>query len=84
MKWRQRRKLGITIKNITRVTKELRAAGELEGLGEGEIAALVLDKIVEDNPKAFTDPGFDWDSILVFIERILPLILKIIEMFSKF
>lgn len=83
MKWRKRRKLGVTIRNLLRVTKELRAAGELEGLDESEIAARVLEEIIQDNPAVFADPGFDFDAILEFIEKLLPLILRIIDMFSK-
>ena len=84
MRWRQRRKLGVTLRNLIKVTKELRAAGELEGLDDSEVAAKVLQEIIQDNPTAFGDPGFDFDSILELIEKFLPLIMKIIEMFSKF
>jgi hypothetical protein len=84
MRWSQRRKLGVTLRNLIRVTKELRAAGALEGLDNSEIAAKVLQEIIQDNPTAFGDPGFDFDSILQLIEKLLPLIMMIIEMFSKF
>ena len=84
MKWRQRRKLGVTLRNLVKITKELKASGELEGLDSGEMSARILQEIIQDNPTAFGDPGFDFDSILELIEKFLPLIMMIMEMFSKF
>jgi len=80
--FRQRRAMGLTFRNIRTVTKRLLETGDLEGLSQTEIAAEVMLVITEENAKAFTDPSIDWDSILSFIERLLPLILKLIEMFS--
>ncbi len=77
-----RRKLGLTIKNIRRATKALYKAGELEDMGRAEIAAAVLDKITGENPKVFADPTLDWDALLDFIERLIPIILRLIELFA--
>jgi hypothetical protein len=79
---RKRRELGLTVKNIREVTKRLKDSGELDGLDNAAIAAAVLDEIVQANPQLAQDPGVDWDSILAFIERLLPLILKLIDLFS--
>lgn len=78
----QRRKLGLTFRNVLRTTRALRNDGKLEGLAREEIAVVVLTSIVEQRPQAYADPMLDWDALLAFIERLLPLILKIIEMFS--
>ena len=82
MRWKQRRKLGFTVRNLIKATKELKAAGELDGLGQSEISAAVLTKMIEGNTELLSDASFDWESILSFIERIMPLILKLIAIFG--
>ena len=77
-----RRKLGLTFKNIRRATKALYQAGELEDMSRSEIAAAVLDKITSENPKVYADPTLDWDALLDFIERLIPIILRLIELFA--
>jgi hypothetical protein len=77
---RDARKLGLTIREITSIARELKAAGQLTGDRETD-AETILSKAITKNPKAFADPALDWDSILAFIERILPLILTIISLF---
>lgn len=78
----QRRAMGITFRNLRLKLKEMKAAGELEGLTRPEISVMVLDRLVTDNPKAFADPSLDWDGLLAFIERLIPLILKLISLFG--
>jgi hypothetical protein len=80
--WRERRKMGLTLRNVMRVTKELGKAGELEGVSQSEVSAMVLDKIMGENPRAFNDPSIDFDALLDFIERLIPLIMRLIEMFG--
>lgn len=71
----QRVKLGLTIPQLTTRARKLKAAGQpvtaetLMGdwMGENGMAAGV---------------GADWDEILAFIEKLLPIILKLIELFS--
>jgi len=75
---KERRDMGITIKNIREVTKKLKAEGQLNGLDRTEISAMVMSELVESNPKAFADPKLDWDRILQFIEMIL----KILALFG--
>jgi len=77
--WRQRREMGITFRNIRTKMKELKVEGRLEDLDRSAAAALVLDELVADNPKAFADPSLDWDSLLSFIERILAIIARFIS-----
>ncbi len=79
-----RRKMGVTFRNILRKTRELKKEGALEGLKRPEISALVLSELVADNPKAFpnpNDPNLDpetWDRILAFISAILKIVLMFI------
>ena len=82
MTWRERRRAGGTIRNLVKTAKLLKAAGELEGLSDSEAAAAVMCKLLEGNEDVMADPQFDFDGLLAFIERLLPLILKLIEMFG--
>jgi hypothetical protein len=74
------RKVGLTIRNLTQITRELKEKGQLTGVREVD-SELILSKAIERNPKAFSDPTIDWDMILAFIERLLPLIMAIIALF---
>lgn len=77
---RDARRLGLTITGIAKIARELKAENALTGNIEAD-AESILAKAIEQNPKAFADPSLDWDAILAFIERIMPLILMIIGLF---
>lgn len=79
---RQRRAMGLTFRNIKTVLEKKQAAGEIEGKDASTLAVEVFDELVDANPQAFGDPGIDWDRILEFLEKLIPLILKIIALFS--
>jgi len=74
---RQRRKLGLTFRNIRKVAKELNAAGELSP-DRTVASAQVLAVLTEENPRAFEEEAaaIDWDSLLDFIERLMSIIMK--------
>ena len=82
--WKQRREMGLTIRNIRRVMAEMQQKGELVGKSRDIVAAEVMERLVTENPKAFYDAGvdWDWDAILAFIERMIPLIMTLISLFS--
>ncbi len=82
LKLRERIRLGLTIPNMVRKAKELRAAGTLDTENPDIAAAQIAAAIAADNPKAYAEPGIDWEGILAFIERLLPLILQLISIFS--
>lgn len=83
LSWRERRELGLTGANIYRTTKKLKDTGQLDQCAtRDEMAQLVLNTIMEENRKAWQKPELDWDSLLALIEKLLPLILMIIDMFS--
>jgi hypothetical protein len=74
--------MGITRRAVRQAGFRLLRQGRLRGLTKKEIAAEILDEIASENPTAFSDvAGVDWDSILAFIEKLLPIILQIIAMF---
>jgi hypothetical protein len=80
--FRQRRAMGLTFRGVRTILKEMDAAGELEGKTNAQLAAEVLSRAVDQKPEAFGDPAIDWDAILVFIEKLISLILKIISLFA--
>jgi hypothetical protein len=77
----QRRELGLTIPNIARTAKRLKQAGELSE-DPDVAAAQIAAALAGENLQAFDDPSIDWTAILAFIEKLLPLILQIISIFS--
>ncbi len=79
---KQRRDMGLSIRNIRRVTAELHKTGELQDMTREEVSAAVLDQLMSESPAAFQDAAIDWDNLLAFIERLIPLILKLIALFG--
>jgi len=79
MSLRERRALGITVRNIRRVMDD---TPDITPVG-------VLKVLMDENPKEYAaaageygvDPEF-WDNLIVFIERIMELIAMIMAMFS--
>ena len=77
---KQRRAMGITFRNLRLKLREMHDAGELEGKTRAEISVEMMNRLVQDNPKAFADPSLDFDSILAFIERLLPILLFLLAL----
>lgn len=82
----QRRKLGLTVLGIRATTKKL--------LDEGKVAAddppgVIAAAVMADMSKqpAWADEAkagkIDWDAILAFIEKLMPLIMQLIALFPK-
>ena len=81
--WRQRQDLGLTIPKISAVLRDLQKEGQLEkGMDKSVVAAMVLDRLSAENPRAYADRDIDIETILKFIEAILPLIMALIQLFS--
>lgn len=79
---RQRRDMGLTLVNLTRKAKQLKDAGVITDDDDArDVAIEIGDLLFADNPKAFADPQINWDDVLAFIEKLIPLILKIIALF---
>lgn len=81
--WRQRQDLGLTIPKISEVLRDLQKEGQLEkGMDRSVVAAMVLERLSAENPRAYGDRDIDIEAILKFIETILPLIMALIQIFS--
>lgn len=85
----KRRKLGLTIKNITPIVKQLDADGQLTGEASVD-AVTVAQKLIAENPQGFKDaagnqPG-DWqeffDALIDFLEKLIPIIQMLISLFG--
>jgi len=78
----QRRKMGLTFGNCLRVARQLKKDGTLSE-DDDVAAAQIAAELAKENPKGFEGTtAIDWDAILAFIEKLLPLIMQIISMFA--
>ena len=84
---RQRRQMGLTFRGSLQAARELNRRGEIsKDMDSKEIAARIAEELMMTNAKAWAGaaPSIDWDAIIAFIEKLIPLILMLIELFSKF
>ena len=81
--WIQRRRMGVTPLNMARVAKQLQKNNEdFHEWSDEEISAAIINELLNENPQAFKElTAMDWDGLLAFIEKLIPLILQIIAMF---
>lgn len=83
---KQREQMGLTRLNIRQVARKLYRNGELTGLNKTEMASLILDTIAMENVAEFQTVSntltIDWKTLIEFIEKLLPLILQIIAIFT--
>lgn len=81
---RQRRQLGLTFRNCLQAARKLKAEGTLDA--DPDIAAAQIAAVISGDPeyaKAYAEVGaVNWDAILAFIERLIPLIMQLIQLFS--
>ena len=81
MSLRDRWRLGVNWFTVLKAAKELSSDPNFEPTTQREFAEAILCHLSGMNrPQAVKD-GIDWDSLIEFIERILPLILEIIMLF---
>jgi len=81
---KQRNELGLTLAAVRDAVRELRKSGEIDDrTSTSEVAAAVLGKLEAKDPKAFAAPGLDLDAILEWLEKVIPIIMKIIALFSS-
>lgn len=81
---RERREMGLTVGNLADHYRELRNEGVIdEDSSRAEVSAALSARLDERNPQPFKGFGaVDWDSLISFIERLIPLILKLLELFN--
>jgi len=73
--------------NTVEVFRDLKAAGHLANMTREEVEAEVIAQVVQRRQAelvAAGKPRLDWEALAAFLERIVPVILMLIEVFSKF
>jgi hypothetical protein len=78
---REMRRQGVTLLEMRRRVKQMARAGELtKEMTPAQVRETVLDDICSDNPRIVE--AIDWDALLAFIEKLIPLILQLIALFG--
>ena len=83
MSIKDRRKKGVTFLAVLRAARELSDDADFDPTNKKEFSEKVLEKIISKklNQAQNEEPEIDWNGLLEFIERILPLILQILAIF---
>ena len=81
---REMRRMGLTVLNVRRRARQLAIAGEITAdMTQEQIRDIVIDDLMGDEPGAFRNlSAVDWDAIIAFITKLLPLILQILAIFG--
>ncbi|MHB8953552.1 MAG: hypothetical protein ACYC4U_11330 [Pirellulaceae bacterium] len=81
---RELRRLGLTVLNVRRRARQMAIAGEITAdMSHDQIRDIVMDDLCGEEPRAFQNVSApDWDAILAFITKLLPLILQLIALFG--
>ena len=85
---RERARFGITLGKLAALYKKLKQEGVIEDdAAPEEVAAILLDNSLislsdEQRTELAKLGAVDWDKLLAFIEKMLPIILQLIAMFG--
>lgn len=81
---RAMRQAGLTVLNVRRRARAMAREGEITAdMTHEQIRDTMLDDLYCASVDVFAEfTGVDWDAILAFIEKLIPLILKIIALFG--
>lgn len=84
MSRREMRRMGLTVLNVRRRARQMAIAGEITSDMSGEqIRDIVIDDLMGEEPSAWRNVGApDWDAIIAFITKLLPLILQLLAIFG--
>jgi len=79
----ERRRLGLTPLGVIAATRRLAKDGQISGgMSQEEICELVAMEIMIQNAAAWAEaPSIDWDAVLAFIEKLIPIIMALIALF---
>jgi hypothetical protein len=79
-----RRRLGVTFISVLKAAKKVTANPDFLPTSRRDIAESILEEIIGKNlPQAReAEPGIDWDGLLAFIEKLLPIILQLLAIFG--
>jgi len=77
----RRKRNPITFRDALAAAREI-GLETLEEMSRPDAAAAIAAVALKARNTSLDDPSIDWDALIAFIERLLPLILQIIEMFG--
>lgn len=78
---RDMRRYGLTLLAMRRRARHMALAGELTSeMSPAQVRETVLDDICDESPQIVE--AIDWNALLAFIEKLLPLILQLIALFG--
>jgi hypothetical protein len=83
MSIRDRRRMGVKFISILKAAKKITNDPEFEPTTRKELTERILEEIISKKlPQARRDdPEIDWDALLEFIEKLIPIILEILSLF---
>jgi hypothetical protein len=84
MSLRDRRKLGVNFISVLRAARKITKDPEFEPTTKRELSEKILEEIASRKLPQIRqdDPSLDLDAIIEFIEKLLPIILEIISIFT--
>jgi len=79
-----RRRAGVNLLSCLKAAKKIMSNSEFEAANTRELAQAILEEIQSKKLPQLRDaePGVDWDAIIAFIEKLLPLILQLLAIFG--
>ncbi len=80
---RERARFGVNFFSVLRAARKVSSRPDFAPGSHREFAEAILSEIIGKNlPQARSDmPEVDWDSLLAFIEKLLPFIMQILSLF---
>lgn len=81
---RDRRDLGVNFFSILQAARVVTSNPGFEPVTRGDLSTAILEEIIGEKLKSarVANEGIDWGGLLAFIEKLLPLILKILSLFG--
>ena len=81
---REMRRMGLTVLNIRRRARKMAVAGEITSdMPHDQIRDIIIDDLMGEEPGAWREVSApDWDAIIAFITKLIPLILQILAIFG--
>ncbi len=70
---RQRRRMGVTFRNVRQILKGM----DVNDRSPEELSVEVLGLLLAEAPDAREDAAIDWDRLLAFIEKLIELIIRL-------
>lgn len=77
----QRRRMGLTLLGLAPIVKQIKQEGLVDMDDHAAVAAEVMQRKLASGDRVWAEAGIDWDAVLEFIEKLIPLILQLISLF---